>query len=159
LTDGLVEERETAKLTRTLDNCLSIPQGLIFDGAGKESREILGADFSFQDTALEGRNQHIHGADVLLTMCHEQTSLFRGRIQTYLERGFAHDLLCLSMDCSMTSALTFPAVEEKVLPVQREGIFLRKGNSSLRSWADRPLIRLAISVGRVEGFARRNKWT
>jgi hypothetical protein len=98
LADGLFQDGETAKLKRTLQDGLRIPQGLIFDGAGKMGREILRADFSFQDAASECGNQDIHRGDVLLAMSHEQAGVCRRWVQAYLQRGFAHALLCLSMD-------------------------------------------------------------
>jgi hypothetical protein len=84
LTDGLFEERETAKLKRTFEDRLSIPQDLIFDSAGKVCPEIFGADFPFQDSTIESRNQNIDRADIFLAVSHEQLSLFRRWIQTEL---------------------------------------------------------------------------
>ena len=56
---------------------------------------------------------------------------------------------CLSMSCSMISLLRVPAVLENVERVHRDGNVVRWGNSSRKRWEERPLMRLAMSMGKV----------
>src|SRR5229473_3184105 len=82
----------------------------------RASRKVLGTESVTMgdDISIQGRGKDIDSADVLLAMGHEQATLFRRWVEPYLQcilKSFrlpAHVLPCLSMYCSMTSALTLP---------------------------------------------------
>src|SRR5450755_571500 len=104
------ENRETAQLNRAFEDRLGITQCLIFDGAGQGGTEVFGTHFAREHLAIEGSNQDIDCADVLLAVSHQQTALLRGGRESDLSCDRAHRRPCLSIVCALFSTFMVPSL-------------------------------------------------
>src|SRR5262249_10002911 len=93
LAEGLTQHRDDVQLEGPFPDGASVAEDLVLDGAGQGRSAVLGAGaFAtiWQRVAVEGLDQHVDGADVLLAVRAQEGRLLWCRVEPHRHRG--HEL-------------------------------------------------------------------